>query len=191
MFDFLIAASLEKFVQLENKTNGFVLFSDNKREEKRFFNSGNIMSSQKLIEKKNELIQVIQDENILLDKILNQQNLLHECVKEKNWDKLNENIENLQNLSDRFSELEEKRAELAESVGKDDAEIRPVLSEVRGKLQRSKIENKALNEYISTTRKFLQGVFDSVVPQRRNKRYSEKGEIIKPELSSVVVNQLM
>lgn len=149
------------------------------------------MCSQNLIEKKNELIQVIQDENILLDKILNQQNLLHGCVKEKNWDKLNENIENLQNLSDKFSELEEKRSVLAQSVGKDDAEIKPVLREVRGKLQRSKIENRALNEYISTTRKFLQGVFDSVVPQRRNKRYSDKGEIIKPELSSVVLNQLM
>lgn len=145
----------------------------------------------KIIEKKQELIGVMQEENALLDKILSAQTVLHNCVKEKNWEELNKNIEDLQNLSDKFAELEEKRTELADQVGKDDAEVRPVLSEVRGKLQRSKIENRALNEYISTTRKFLQGVFDEVVPQRRNKRYSDKGEIIKPELSSVVLNQLM
>lgn len=144
-----------------------------------------------IIEKKQKLIKVMQEENALLDKILKAQTVLHNCVKEKNWEELNKNIEDLQNLSDKFVELEEKRTELAEQVGKDDAEVRPVLSEVRGKLQRSKIENRALNEYISTTRKFLQGVFDEVVPQRRNKRYSNKGEIVKPELSSVVLNQLM
>lgn len=148
------------------------------------------MDDREVIEKKKAMIQVMQEESSLLDKILNQQAVLHLCVKEKNWDKLNLNIEELQGLSDKFVELEEKRTELASSVGNDDEEIRPVLSEVRGKLQRSKIENRALNEYISTTRKFLQGVFDSVVPQRRNKLYSKKGEIIKPELSSVVLDQL-
>lgn len=146
---------------------------------------------EKVIEKKQELIGVMQEENALLDKILSVQTVLHNCVKGKNWEELNKNIEDLQNLSDKFVELEEKRTELSEQVGKDDAEVRPVLSEVRGKLQRSKIENRALNEYISTTRKFLQGVFDEVVPQRRNKRYSSKGEIVKPELSSVVLNKLM
>lgn len=146
---------------------------------------------EKVIEKKQELIGVMQEENALLDKILSVQTVLHNCVKEKNWEELNKNIEDLQNLSDKFVELEEKRTELSEQVGKDDAEVRPVLSEVRGKLQRSKIENRALNEYISTTRKFLQGVFDEVVPQRRNKRYSSKGEIVKPELSSVVLDKLM
>lgn len=146
---------------------------------------------EKVIEKKQELIGVMQEENALLDKILSVQTVLHNCVKEKNWEELNKNIEDLQNLSDKFVELEEKRTELSEQVGKDDAEVRPVLSEVRGKLQRSKIENRALNEYISTTRKFLQGVFDEVVPQRRNKLYSSKGEIVKPELSSVVLNKLM
>lgn len=149
------------------------------------------MDGREIIEKKQKLVKVMQEENSLLDKILSQQTVLHDCVREKDWEKLNSNIENLQNLSDKFAELEEKRSALSVEVGKDDAEVRPVLSEVRGKLQRSKIENKALNEYISTTRKFLQGVFDSVVPQRRNKRYSDKGEIIKPELSSLVVNQLM
>lgn len=145
-----------------------------------------------IIANKEKLVSVMQEENVLLDKILEQQSLLHACVKEKDWEKLNRNIENLQNLSDQFVELEEKRMALCADIDMaSDSEISPVLSEVRGKLQKSKVENKVLNEYISTTRKFLQGVFDSVVPQRRNTLYSNRGEIVKPELSSVVLNQMI
>ncbi len=145
-----------------------------------------------LIDRKANLVSVMQEENALLDKILEQQTLLHDCVKEKDWEKLNRNIENLQNLSDQFVELEEKRSALSADIDMAlDAEISPVLSQVRGKLQKSKVENRVLNEYITTTRKFLQGVFDSVVPQRRNVLYSNKGQIVKPELSSVVLNQMI
>lgn len=145
-----------------------------------------------VIARKESLLSVMQEENALLDKILEQQTVLHDCVKEKDWETLNRNIENLQSLSDQFVELEERRMALRgdEDMALD-TELSPVLSEVRGKLQKSKVENKVLNEYISTTRKFLQGVFDSVVPQRRNILYSNKGEIVKPELSSVVLNQMI
>ncbi|MBQ7158598.1 MAG: hypothetical protein IJS09_04115 [Treponema sp.] len=144
------------------------------------------------IETKQKLIAVMQQENDLLDVILEQQTLLHECVTEKNWMHLEESIANLQVLSDRFVELETERTALSENiVMAADRDIAPVLTEVRGKLQKSKIENHALNEYIKTTRKFLQGVFDSVVPQRRNTLYSRTGKIVRPELSSVVLNQVM
>ena len=131
-----------------------------------------------IIAAKENLVSVMQEENALLDKILEQQTVLHNCVREKDWNTLNRNIENLQNLS--------ANIDMAS-----DETISPVLSEVRGKLQKSKVENKVLNEYISTTRKFLQGVFDSVVPQRRNVLYSNKGEIVKPELNSVVLDQMI
>ena len=145
-----------------------------------------------IIAAKENLVSVMQEENALLDKILEQQTVLHNCVREKDWNTLNRNIENLQNLSDQFVELEEKRMNLSANIDMaSDETISPVLSEVRGKLQKSKVENKVLNEYISTTRKFLQGVFDSVVPQRRNVLYSNKGEIVKPELNSVVLDQMI
>ena len=145
-----------------------------------------------IVAAKESLVSVMQEENALLDKILEQQTLLHNCVREKDWETLNRNIENLQNLSDQFVELEEKRMVLSANIDMaSDEAISPVLTEVRGKLQKSKVENKVLNEYISTTRKFLQGVFDSVVPQRRNVLYSNKGQIVKPELSSVVLDQMI
>jgi len=141
------------------------------------------------IEKKKSLIEVMEQENELLDKILETQNALHQYVREKNWDNLNEQLEGLQSLSDDFAELEEKREELSFEIdlGKD-IDFSPVLAKVRGKLQKSKIENHALNEYISTARKFLQGVFDSVVPQRRNVLYSKNGKIVRPEISGVAIN---
>ena len=152
----------------------------------------NIEQKDTIIAHKENLVSVMQEESALLDKILEQQTVLHDCVKDKDWEMLNRNIENLQTLSDQFVELEEKRMALSDHIDMaSDETISPVLSEVRGKLQKSKVENKVLNEYISTTRKFLQGVFDSVVPQRRNILYSNKGQVVKPELSSIVLNQMV
>lgn len=152
----------------------------------------NIEQKDIIIAHKENLVSVMQEESALLDKILEQQTVLHDCVKDKDWEMLNRNIENLQTLSDQFVELEEKRMALSDHIDMaSDETISPVLSEVRGKLQKSKVENKVLNEYISTTRKFLQGVFDSVVPQRRNVLYSNKGQVVKPELSSIVLNQMV
>ena len=152
----------------------------------------NIEQKDTIIAHKENLVSVMQEESALLDKILEQQTVLHDCVKNKDWEMLNRNIENLQTLSDQFVELEEKRMALSDHIDMaSDETISPVLSEVRGKLQKSKVENKVLNEYISTTRKFLQGVFDSVVPQRRNVLYSNKGQVVKPELSSIVLNQMV
>lgn len=148
-----------------------------------------IESDLELLEKKKELIEVMQKENELLDEILKTQTDLHNLVKEKNWDGLNEKLEGLQILSDNFAELDEEREKLCELIDiRTDEDVSPVLLQVRGKLQKSKIENHVLNEYISTTRKFLQGVFDSVVPQRRNVLYSKNGKIVRPELSGVAVN---
>ena len=53
------------------------------------------MNDQETLENKKMLISIMQEENELLDRILEQQSILHECVKEKNWEKLNFNIEKL------------------------------------------------------------------------------------------------
>lgn len=57
------------------------------------------------IEIKQKLIAVMQQENELLDVILEQQTILHECVTEKNWMHLESCMVQLQVLSDRFVEL--------------------------------------------------------------------------------------
>lgn len=139
---------------------------------------------------KTQLLSVLQEEDALLDQILQQQTLLHKNVVEKDWNSLNDNIMNLQVLSDGFVSLEEKRVAISEELNGDD-EFNGVLGSVRSKLNKSKIENHVLNEYISTTRKFLQGVFDKVVPQKRNVVYSKNGTLTKPEVGSILFNQIV
>ena len=98
----------------------------------------------------------------------------------------------LQKMSDDFVELENQRVALSEKMNIfQDPEFTPVLNTVRNKLNKSKIENHVLNEYISTTKNFLQGIFDEALPQRRNTLYSRFGKIVKPELQSVVLNQVI
>lgn len=144
------------------------------------------------LEEKQKLIAIMQDESSLLDTILEQQTILHTCVTNRKWDGLENAMTHLQELSDTFTELEEQRMALSLRVsGKDQVDVAPVMRQVRSKLIKSKVENTALNEYIKMTRRFLQGVFDSVVPQRRNTLYSRKGEIVKPELSSLILNQVI
>lgn len=147
------------------------------------------MSETKETGTKGALVAVMHKENDLLDKILEQQAVLHECVAKKDWSHLEDAMAHLHALSDSFVELEEQRTSLADDASlAADAELAPVLAQVRGKLQKSKIENRALNEYIKTTRKFLQGVFDSVVPQRRNTLYTRTGKIVRSEPSGITLD---
>ena len=144
------------------------------------------------LEEKQRLLMLMEEESALLDTILEQQSVLHVCVTSRKWDGLEEAMTQLQTLSDTFTELEEERMALSARINMaTESDIAPVMQQVRSKLIKSKVENTALNEYIKMTRRFLQGVFDSVVPQRRNTLYSRTGEIVKPVLSSIVVNQVI
>ena len=80
------------------------------------------------------------------------------------------------------------------SAGKNlytDSNIAVCSNAVRSKLVKSKIENQVLNEYVSTTRKFLQRVFDDALPESRNKIYDRYGRIVKNEASSLILNQVI
>ena len=65
-----------------------------------------------------------------------------------------------------------------------------LLKEVKRKLVFSKIENDSLNTYIEITKNFLQGIFETVVPTRRNTLYSRTGNIVRPVPESLLVNTL-
>ena len=124
------------------------------------------------IELKNQIIEIMQQESDLLDVILSQQSVVHKSVSKRNWENIESVMSNLQDLSDKFVELESKRVLLCNQINIfQDPELSPVIRNVRTKLNKSKVENRVLNEYISTTRKFLQGIFDEVIPQRRNVLY--------------------
>ena len=142
-------------------------------------------------EVKTELSVLLKNESALLDKIICEQKTLHECVLKRQWLLLEESLSKLNEMSETFAQLDKKREELSAGFNKGDFELSSLKAEVKSKLLKSKLENRVLSEYIVTTRQFLQGVFDDVLPERRNVTYTRYGKLIKPELHNVVVDQII
>ena len=74
-----------------------------------------------------------------------------------------------------------------ESVG----DIQDLYISVKQKLLASKIENKALNDYIKITSEFLQGVFDKVVQNPKTTVYSRTGSLVKNQPKSMILNTVL
>ncbi len=142
-------------------------------------------------EVKTELSVLLKNESALLDKIICEQETLHECVLKRQWLLLEESLSKLNEMSETFAQLDKKREELSDGFAARDFELSALKAEVKSKLLKSKLENRVLSEYIVTTRQFLQGVFDDVLPERRNVTYTRYGKLIKPELHNVVVDQII
>ncbi|MFC2288652.1 hypothetical protein [Treponema lecithinolyticum] len=151
--------------------------------------------------------QILLNQNAVLAEIITQQRILRTAVTAKDWKQVERAGFEVNALAERFSYLENERMQVFKqlcSEKPDDifevardlppAFRRPVIEafhQVRQKLAVSKIENEALNEYIRITRNFLQEVFDSVLPQRRNTLYSSAGTVVKVQPESVVLNTII
>lgn len=143
------------------------------------------------LELKNTFCQTLNAEAELLDTIIEVQKSVHECVLKRNWLLLEEKIAKMNELSSLFAELDKKREELESEHNFKDFETAAAKAQVKSRLLKSKLQNKVLNEYIFTTKSFLQGIFDQVLPERRNVTYSRYGKIVKPELHNVVLDQIV
>ena len=150
---------------------------------------------------------VLVSQDKLLSEIYDSQKKIRESVNERDWDELQYNLSSFNALSNKFSELENERLKCFEYLGfKDGAslnttdknisketmsDIQQLYSSVKQRLLASKIENKALNDYIKITTEFLQGVFDNVVPQRKTTVYSRTGSLVKNQPQSMILNTVL
>ena len=138
-----------------------------------------------------KIARLLDDQNVLMDDILSAQVKIRSAVMEKDWPLLQDCIETIQRKTAVFVELDKAREALASGVPSEKlSENAAVAREVRTKLIKSKVENKALGSYLNIVKGFVHGVIDNVVPQRRNTLYSRRGKIIHPQPESIVVNQL-
>ena len=133
---------------------------------------------------------VLVSENKLISDVLCRQQALRDAVNNKDWTALMDAAGDVNEMMDAFNELDKEREELALGGLQEDAETHGLLAEIRGKLVKSRIENKALADYISITREFVKGIIDMAVPQSRNRLYSRNGYVVQPQPESVVVNTL-
>ena len=134
---------------------------------------------------------VLVSENKLISDVLCRQQALRDAVNNKDWTALMDAAGDVNEMMDAFNELDKEREELALGGLQEDAETYGLLAEIRGKLVKSRIENKALADYISITREFVKGIIDTAVPQSRNRLYSRNGYVVQPQPESVVVNTLI
>lgn len=136
------------------------------------------------------IIEVLNEQNTILDVVLTKQQDLRNSVNEKNWTNLMTVISEINLSMDKFNKLDEEREEITTAEDVANSEYKRILSIVRGKLVKSRTENKVLSEYINITKGFVQSIIDNALPQSRNKLYSRNGNIIQSQPQSVVVNTL-
>ena len=136
------------------------------------------------------VIEVLNEQNSILDVVLQKQQELRNSVNEKNWTNLMTVISEINLSMDKFNKLDEEREEITTAEDVANIEYKRILSTVRGKLVKSRTENKVLSEYINITKGFVQSIIDNALPQSRNKLYSRNGNIIQSQPQSVVVNTL-
>ena len=155
-----------------------------------------------------EILCLLESENLLLDKILENQKNLRSSVLKKDWDVLEKSIHTIEVLSSDFAHCDEDLMNILgeyEISGASDfyqalknlktqnedcaQKILSKFNDVKRKVLQSKIENKSISEYVKMTNNFLQGVFNKVLPGR--KVYSKKGALVQNQPSSIVLNAIL
>lgn len=145
-----------------------------------------------------ELKNHLTKEDSILDSIIASQKQVRFFVTKRDWMSLESEMKALEDKANSFVALEDERNQFIEKatleLGKDEVnkilKSESQLKEVKRKLIFSKIENDSLNTYIAITKNFLQGIFDTVVPQRRNTLYSRNGNIVRSQPDSMLLNTL-
>lgn len=141
----------------------------------------NLEEFKNILKKEDELLKVT--ENLQAD--------LRKSVREKNWTTLIETISNINLTSDEFQKIDSKRDEIQENLKTD--ELTPFSEQIqnlRSRLLKCSLENKALGEYISVTRAFLEEVLEKAVSNTGVKTYSKSG-IVQPKIKSVVLDKTL
>ncbi len=154
-----------------------------------------------------DLYKTLMRQNEVLGAIIVQQQIVRSAVTGRDWNQLQDAVSAVNSLSKEFASLESKRIEKSLKLNSENPDdifavtnsapeelkksIIETFYQVRQKLVVSKIENDAINEYIRITQEFLQGVFDNVLPQRRNKLYSASGKMVKNQPKSVILNAIV
>lgn len=138
---------------------------------------------------------ILEQERNQLDLILAGQKKVRKDVTERNWTNLEVHIQTLNMLTHQFLELEQTREQAYEEAKKaaGDKDVllgNPLYHSVHQKLAASRVENDSLNKYISVTKSFVQGIFDNVLPKRRNTVYAANGKIIHSAPEALLLDTL-
>ena len=142
-----------------------------------------------------QLNAILSQEDRQLEKIIAEQLNIRKAVTSRCWEDLELYMQKLNVLSTDFVLLEDAREQLEKELSMEVSETpltcdKDLLRTVKSKLLQSRIENESLHKYITITQNFLQGIFDNVIPNRRNTLYSRNGQIVRNTPDALVLNTL-
>ena len=136
-----------------------------------------------------EYANVLAEEENLLDRLTEKQELLRKAITEKDWECLVGHINEVNIISDSFHRFDIRRDEIQQQLKTE--EIKPYferLGRLRTKLLKCKVENQVISNYVNVTREFIAEVVEKALPQTRNKNYTKNGTITQPQTASVLVD---
>ena len=137
----------------------------------------------------NEYSTVLAEEENLLDRLTEKQQMLRKAITEKDWESLVGHINEVNLISDDFQKFDIRRDEIQNELKTE--ELKPHferLGRLRTKLLKCKVENQVISNYVNVTREFIAEVVEKALPQTRNKNYTKYGTITQPEPASVLVD---
>lgn len=136
-----------------------------------------------------EFSAILEKEENILDSLAQKQLVLRKAVVEKDWESLQTLISEVNQISDSFQQIDQKRENLMEQ--KNTEEIKPYfekLSKLRTKLLKCKVENQVISNYVNVTREFISEVIDKALPKTHNDNYTRNGKIVQHKAASVLVD---
>lgn len=138
-----------------------------------------------------QLFSIISTESSILDDVILNQNDFRKAINQKNWQNLMITTSKINSLMDKFNQLDSERDKMMQnsSVNLFDEKFNQQFTILRGKLVKCRTENKALQDYLVITRKFVKKVIDTSLPQSTNKVYTKTG-VVQKSPQSILVDAL-
>lgn len=137
----------------------------------------------------NEFSSILSEEENLLDRLTEKQRILRKSLVEKDWEILQAQISEINQISDSFQKIDISRDEIQNQFTTE--ELKPYferLTRLRSKLLKCKVENQVISNYVNVIREFISEVVAKALPQTRNKNYTKYGTITQPQAASVLVD---
>ena len=136
-----------------------------------------------------EYATVLAEEENLLDRLTEKQQMLRKAITEKDWESLVGHINEVNLISDSFQKFDIRRDEIQNQLKTD--ELKPHferLGRLRTKLLKCKVENQVISNYVNVTKDFIAEVVEKALPQTHNKNYTKYGTVTQPQPASVLVD---
>lgn len=132
---------------------------------------------------------LLKNEDKILDSLSQKQLELRTVLQNKDWSALTVVMAEINHLSDDFQKMDLRRDEIQRQLPTADVKsFYEILSSLRSKLLKCKLENQVISNYVTVSRQFIADVVEKALPQTRNKNYTKNGTITKVHAQSVLVD---